>query len=72
MDASKLSLRLNFEKIGQEGVKKQCPIDQDQLDIIADKLNNRPRKILNFLSPLEYTSKYNTMQKNLNLSHLRV
>lgn len=47
-------------------------IEQDQLDIIADKLNNRPRKILNFLSPLEYTSKYNTMQKNLDLSHLRV
>jgi IS30 family transposase len=47
-------------------------IEQDQLDIIADKLNNRPRKILNFLSPLEYTSKFNTIQKNLDLSHLRV
>ena len=47
-------------------------VDQDQLNIIAGKLNNRPRKILNFLSPLEYTSKYITMQKNLDLSHLRV
>jgi len=47
-------------------------IDQDQLDIIEDKLNNRPRKILNFLSPIEYTNKYNNLQKNLDLSHLRV
>ena len=47
-------------------------VDQEQLNVIADKLNNRPRKILHFLSPLEYTSKYSQMQKNLDVSHLRV
>lgn len=34
-------------------------IGQDELNIIENKLNNRPRKVLDFLSPIEYRNNYN-------------
>jgi len=34
-------------------------IEQNELDLIENKLNNRPRKILAFLSPIEYRDNYN-------------
>ena len=34
-------------------------IDQNELDIIENKLNHRPRKVLDFLSPIEYRNSYN-------------
>ena len=36
-------------------------IEEDELNIIENKLNNRPRKVLDFLSPVEYRSNYNMM-----------
>jgi IS30 family transposase len=36
-------------------------IEQDELNIIENKLNNRPRKVLDFLSPIEYRNNYNMM-----------
>lgn len=33
-------------------------IEQYELDIIENKLNNRPRKVLEFLSPIEYRNNY--------------
>lgn len=29
------------------------PFTQDQLDVIAEKINNRPRKVLDFMTPNE-------------------
>ena len=34
-------------------------IRQNELNIIENKLNNRPRKVLDFLSPIEYRDNYN-------------
>lgn len=65
----------NLNGLIRQYIPKGCDLDtinQDQLDTIADKLNNRPRKTLNFLSPIQYTNNYNAMQKNLDLSHLQV
>jgi IS30 family transposase len=36
-------------------------IEQNELDIIQNKLNNRPRKVLAFLSPIEYRDNYNVI-----------
>lgn len=36
-------------------------IEQTELNIIENKLNNRPRKILDFLSPIEYRNNYNVV-----------
>lgn len=33
-------------------------IEQNELNIIENKLNNRPRKVLDFLSPVEYREIY--------------
>lgn len=33
-------------------------IEQNELNIIENKLNNRPRKVLDFLSPIEYRENY--------------
>jgi len=33
-------------------------IGQNKLNIIENKLNNRPRKVLDFLSPVEYRENY--------------
>ena len=65
----------NLNGLIRQYIPKGCDLDtinQDQLDTIADKLNNRPRKTLNLLSPIHYTNNYNPMQKNLDLSHLQV
>lgn len=56
--------RTSYERGGIENLNglirlylpKECDldaIDQDQLNTITDKLNDRPRKILNFLSPIQ-------------------
>ena len=34
-------------------------IGQNDLNVIENKLNNRPRKVLDFLSPIEYRDNYN-------------
>lgn len=39
-------------------------IDNTTLKEIQNKLNNRPRKILGFLTPIEYTKKYYNEMKN--------
>ena len=36
-------------------------IEQNELDIIESKLNSRPRKVLDFLSPIEYRDNYNML-----------
>ena len=33
-------------------------IEQNELNIIENKLNNRPRKVLDFLLPIEYRENY--------------
>ena len=40
-------------------------VDPVQVKTIQDKLNRRPRKVLGFLSPIEYI-------KNIKLSHLNL
>ena len=35
-------------------------VDEDFVKLIEDKLNSRPRKILNFLTPIEFTEKMKT------------
>ena len=35
-------------------------VDEDFVKLIEDKLNSRPRKILNFLTPTEFTEKMKT------------
>ena len=65
----------NLNGLIRQYIPKGCDLDninQSELDIIADKLNNRPRKILGFLSPIDYINKYNTVDQNLDMSHLRV
>jgi IS30 family transposase len=39
-------------------------IENTALKEIQNKLNNRPRKILGFLTPIEYTQKYYNEMKN--------
>ena len=39
-------------------------IENSVLKEIQNKLNNRPRKILGFLTPIEYTKKYYNEMKN--------
>ena len=40
-------------------------IDSERIKNIQHKLNNRPRKVLGFLSPLEYTEKATLLQLDI-------
>jgi transposase, IS30 family len=47
-------------------------IQNEELKVIQDKLNNRPRKVLGFLTPIEYTKNYYNTDNKLDQSHLNL
>lgn len=48
--------------------KEFIDIQNEELKLIQQKLNTRPRKILGFLTPMEYTENYYNCSKELDLS----
>jgi IS30 family transposase len=51
---------LQFLNVPFSGDGQKTPM----LKEIQNKLNNRPRKVLGFLTPIEYTKKYYNEMKN--------
>jgi len=47
-------------------------VDDNMLKSIETKLNNRPRKTLDYFTPIEYSKNYHNTDKKLDLSHLQI
>ena len=57
-------VKLSQNKRKRESMAHQRASDEAKFKEVQNKLNNRPRKVLGFLTPIEYTKKYYNEIKN--------